>query len=386
MRVGLSAVAVLGAAVASACSGGTPPGSRAHGSTSAVTSTGAGSPGSAAALAGAHIVTTERGPRGGRLVLLDEDGTRLADLTPIEPHTTLDVKPSWSPDGHWIAFASNRGRTGSPAQTSLWLARAGQKRALHRLTHQRSVDIDPRWTPDGRALVYASTEGVSFDLWVLPLRHGPAGVPQPAGPPRQLTHTDDLDEISPTLSPDGRQVIYMAMHRTSQRSSLWRIPLAGGTPTRLTDGPANLTPAMSPDGHTIAFAAPVKGKSDIDLWTVDADGGHRRPILRDDIGDETGPVWTPDGRYLFATSVVRDPRDGTPLLSTVVFIDLREHPPVLRALRDPAAIEQRVGAALSPATLDSTRLHKDPTYAQSVQEAIDTERRLQHQEQEHRRR
>lgn len=380
MRVGLSAAAVLWTAAASACSGGALSGSRAQDSTSAVSSSSA-SPSGPAALANAHIVTTERGPRGGRLVLLDEDGTRLADLTPIEARTTLDVKPSWSPDGHWVAFASNRGRTGSPAQTSLWLARAGKQGPLHRLTEQRSVDLDPRWSPDGRALVYASTRGVSLDLWVLPLKLDRAGVPVPAGPPRQLTHTDDLDEIAPSVSPDGRQVIYMAMDRKSQRSSLWRVPFAGGTATRLTAGPADLTPAISPDGGTIAFAAPVKGKSDIDLWLAEADGTHRRPILRDDIGDETGPVWSADGRYLFATSVVRDPRDGTPLLSTVVFIDLRERPPVLRALRDPAAIEQRVGAALSPATLDSTRLHRDPTYADAVQEAIDTERRLQRQEQ-----
>ena len=67
----------------------------------------------------ARIVTTERGPRGGRLVVLKEDGTRLSDLTRIEPTTVVDSHPAFSKDGAFVAFASTRER--SIPETSLWV-------------------------------------------------------------------------------------------------------------------------------------------------------------------------------------------------------------------------------------------------------------------------
>ncbi|HTE51868.1 MAG TPA: hypothetical protein VK698_13530 [Kofleriaceae bacterium] len=316
----------------------------------------------------ARIVTTERGPRGGRLVLVDEDGARLADLTPIEPKATIDTNPAWSADGRWIAFASSRGRSALD-QTSLWLVGARRGSSMERLTREPSVDRDPRWSPDGRVVVYASSRGVTFDLWTVTLRPSDRGPPRP-GRPHRLTATDHLDELAPSVSPDGRTVVYMGLDRTTQRSRLYTIPLAGGRGRPLTDGPADLTPSFSPDGRTIAFAAPVKGRGDIDLWTVDAAGHHRRLVVGEPLSDETGPVWSSDGRFLFATSVLRSVASGLPILSSLAFVDLSERPIVLRALHDPAQVVPRLGAALAPAALDATRLRRQPPYAAAVRRAI----------------
>jgi Tol biopolymer transport system component len=318
----------------------------------------------------ARIVTTERGPRGGRLVLVDEDGARLADLTPLAHRVaTIDSNPAWSGDGRWIAFASNRARVGLD-QTSLWLVGARRGAALHRLTRERSVDRDPRWSPDGRHLVYSSSAGVTFDLWVLDLAPDRDGLPRPSGRPRRLTRTDELDELTPSVSPDGRTVVYMGLDRKTQRSRLFLVPLAGGASRALTDGPADLTPSFSPDGRAIAFAAPVKGRGDIDLWAVDADGGHRRLLVGEPLADETGPVWSADGRFLFATSVLRSVASGLPILSSLAFVDLGERPTTLRALHDPAQIVARLGAALAPAPLDAARLGRHPPYKAAIRRAV----------------
>jgi Tol biopolymer transport system component len=317
----------------------------------------------------ARIVTTERGPRGGRLVLVDEDGARLADLTPIGSQPTIDSNPAWSADGRWIVFASTRQR-GRLDQTSLWLVGAASGSALARLTRDAAVDRDPHFSPDGRHIVYASSTGSTFDVWVLDLTIDRAGRPVPAARPRRLTATDRLDELSPSISPDGRTVVYMGLDRDTQRSSLYLVPLRGGPSRRLTDGPADMTPSFAPDGRAIAFAAPVKGRDDIDLWAIDVDGNNRRLLVGEPLADETGPVWSADGRFVFATSVLRSVSSGLPILSSLAFVDLRERPATLRALHDPAQVVPRLGAALAPRALDAGRLRRHQRYDAAVRRAI----------------
>src|SRR5690606_24394690 len=77
------------------------------------------------------LVTTERGARGGRLVLVDEAGRRLADLVPTPPTPAVDSNPAWSPDGASVVFASSRQRA-SLAESNLWIvpARGGPARRL----------------------------------------------------------------------------------------------------------------------------------------------------------------------------------------------------------------------------------------------------------------
>lgn len=311
-----------------------------------------------------RIVTTERGPRGGRLVHVDEVGLTQADLTPIEPEDTLDTNPGWSPDGRWVVFASTRGRR-TMEETSLWIVAASGGPAPVRVTRTKAADRDPRFVDGGRGLVYASNAGTNFDLWYQPLDG--ASPPRPAGKPRQLTRTAELDELAPSPHPDGRRVVYMAMERKSQKASLWSVGIGGGDRTRLTDGPFDATPSVSPDGRRIVFAAPVKGRSDIDLHVADIDGSNRRLLVEDRIGDEVGPTWSSDGRHVIATSVVRSIEDNRPLLSLLVVVDLQEKTPLLRGLVDlvdPASVPPRLGAAVAPGPLDAARLAQNQTLKQ----------------------
>ncbi len=322
----------------------------------------------------ATIVTAEgKGQRGGRLVWVGEDGARLGDVTPGEAKATVDMNPSWSQGGDWIVFSSNRGRAGF-AETSLWLVRARPGAEPIRLTHGSAVDKDPRFTPGDEAIVYAAHIGDgTFDLWLLPLSwpDGHAAPPRP-GQPRRLTRTPRLHEMAPAPRPDGSGVVYMAIDPVSKKSRLYSLALPAGKPVPLTHGDFDATPSISPDGRTIAFSAPVKDRGDLDLHAVDADGRHRRVLVDEPTADESGPVWSPDGRYVFATAVVRSARDGRPLLSSLVFVDLGERRHQLRALHDPLVRENplayvpRLGAAVGPAALDATRLHHNWTHRRAA--------------------
>lgn len=327
---------------------------------------------------GAHIVAMERGSHGGRLVLIGDNGDRLGDLTrlPAAGDIVRDNSPAWSPDGRWIVFVSSRERA-SLVETSLWIIAARGDAAPRRLTSGKAVDRDPAWTPDGKAVVFSSNRASSFDLWRLSLTTGADGWPEAAGAPVQLTRGDEHD-FHPSVEPYGAsgrspaesRIVYTRMAPDGSRSSLWL--WSSGTASELTSGPADMTPAWSPDGRTIAFAAPSLQR-DADLHAIDPDGSNRRLILIEPLSDQTGPVWSGDGRYLFATSVYRSVATGEPILSSITYIDMIESPLVMRALHDSSAVESRTSPALDRAELDAAALHRNLAYGEALKRVVERE-------------
>lgn len=65
--------------------------------------------------------------------------------------------------------------------------------------------------------------------------------------------TEGLDDFSPTISPDGKWVIYSSLGAT--RPTIWKISIDGGTPVQITQHVSN-NPMVSPDGKFIAYLYP----------------------------------------------------------------------------------------------------------------------------------
>lgn len=332
----------------------------------------------------APLVATERGPRGSRLVFIDETGARLAELTPVAPVVVRDVGAAWSPDGRFIAFESSRGRD-DVGESSLWIVPARSGQTPRRITFADGTDRDACWTPDGRALIYASITrgGDNFDLWRLPIRFdGERPVP---GTPVRLTSTPE-NELYPSVAPDGRHIVYQRA-TDADGSMIWRIPIEGGAAERLSAGPADLTPSYSPDGAMVAFARgryielPAgtpgeRNKVDIDLYAMPAGGGAPTLVIAEPYADQLGPRWDREGRLLFATSVYRSAETDDAVLSSVTFVDLWEKPLVLRALHDPAVVETRSGVAITPlASPNAGALDRLRPYVEALLEVLQDELR-----------
>ncbi|MCE9571576.1 MAG: hypothetical protein K8W52_00320 [Deltaproteobacteria bacterium] len=315
-----------------------------------------------------RIVATERGGAGGRLVVIDEAGDRRAVLVPAAVTTARDNSAAFSPDGAWIAFASSRTR--DLARTSIWVAPAVIGGEPLRITDDAADDLAPVWTPDGGALVFASDRGGSFDLWQIALTRD--GDRLRAGALTQLTHAPGA-ELAPTVARDGR-IAFAAIDRDESGGLRSRIAvLDQGEPRMITLGPGDGTPAWSPDGKAIAFSAPMAregGGVDSDLLAVAPDGSDRRVLVEGPDTDESGPVWSADGRWLFATSLYRQVATGKPLLSSVVYADLREQPPTLRMLKDRIGAVSRLAPALGPGALDPQALHAAPEYRQTLRQIL----------------
>ncbi len=121
---------------------------------------------------------------------------------------------------------------------------------------------------------------------------------------------DDLTDLAvpsqPALSPDGSRVAYVLrtldVEGDRNVDELWQVAATGGTPRRLTSGPADVAPAWSPDGSRLAFLR--EGQ----VHVLASDGGEPEKVTDLPLG-AGAPVWSPDGqRIAFASAV--DPTDG----------------------------------------------------------------------------
>jgi Tol biopolymer transport system component len=306
------------------------------------------------------IAVAERGTNGVHLVAIDESGDRQLELVRAAPELARDTNPAISPDGRWVVFASSRGRGSAMDETSLWIAPLAPEAVPFALTHGAGIDTNPTWTRDSRAIVYASTgSGGQYDLYELGIDHQGRAI----GAPRRLTDTP-AHEVTPTVAADGA-IIYAALTTTADGKveSHLEERAPDGTITRLTDGPLDAAPALSPDGTQVAFARPtVHGTlSDADLYLVSRTGGHEHALVDLPLTDESGPAWSADGRFIFATSLLRGAQ-GNVVFASVIVIDTRAAHPTARILADRTGAVPRFTPAIAPTALDAKSLDADPEY------------------------
>lgn len=256
-----------------------------------------------------------------------------------------------SPDGRQVAFVlrstdmeANKGRT------DVW-AVGLDGGGLRQLTSHAANDGDPVWAPDGKSLFFLSTRSGSSQVYRLPLEGG--------GEPQAVTALP-LDVNAFALSRDGRQLavalevypdcatlactvdrqkeaaarkatgqLYDALFtrhwdawKDGRRSHVFVVPVEGGAPPRdLMPGMDADSPgkpfgdatemAFTPDGRGVVFVAREEGRGEawstnLDLFLAPVDGSARpRRLTADRKGTDTGPVFSPDGRWLAYRSMER---------------------------------------------------------------------------------
>lgn len=322
----------------------------------------------------APLVVAESGPAGGRLVAIDESGDRLFDVVRSPGANVRDSNPAISPDGQWLVFASSRGR--APTETALWLAPLGAQVEPSQITHPQgaAVDTHPAWSRDGSGIVFASTRAGTFDLWRAPFEVV-AGTPR-VGELVRLTTAED-QEVTPSVGADG-QIAYAAVRvegggagREPQARARIEVRRPDGTITALTEGPGDGSPSYSPDGRELAFTRPqVRERGvDADLWIMPSTGGPARPLLELAGTDEHGPVWSRDGRFVFATSLWRG-ADGRPKISLVIFFEVGTRQPVARVLIDRVGAVNRITPAVASRPLQADALRDAPRYIDTLREVM----------------
>ncbi len=157
--------------------------------------------------------------------------------------------------------------------------------------------------------------------------------------------TDEGTWISLDVAPDGQSIIF------ELSGDLYRLPIAGGAATRLTDGlPFDAQPRVSPDGKRIAFVSDRNGSDNV--WIAGIDGKDSRKLSNESQNAVISPAWSPDSQYVIAS--VRVPGSGTQLRmfhvdgGSGITLGAAEAPAGGRGGGGGGAAPSRLGASMSP--------------------------------------
>jgi TolB protein len=101
------------------------------------------------------------------------------------------------------------------------------------------------------------------------------------------------------ISPDGQWLAISDSSQTDSQSSIYIVPIAGGTPRRVTQNSPSYWHGLSPDGKTLAYCAQRNGE--FDIYTIPAAGGEETRLTRAK-GLDDGPDYSPDGQYIYFNS------------------------------------------------------------------------------------
>ena len=268
---------------------------------------------------------------------------------------------SYSPDGRSLVFQRHpsswtRQHYRSSAAADIWIANLAAKTYTQLLPNERYNRFWPMWGADN--MIYFVADPLPNDSKVVP---GSAEVRKSAnniykiaatgGQPVQVTHHPDGNLFWPSMSSDGRTIVYESMFGiwkldvASGKTSEIRIQIATddkdnesdlevirnevdsfdlspsgrravisakgqiltiaterGDVTRIAPDPMasrNQFPKWSPDGKYIAYLSDVSGRDEV--WISDPDGKAPKKITNLD-NEKGAMVWTPDSTALLYTA------------------------------------------------------------------------------------
>jgi len=146
----------------------------------------------------------------------------------------------------------------------------------------------PNWLRDGTALLFNSGGRIHRIA-------ASGGTPEPIDTGFATRCNNDHG-----VSPDGTTLAISDQSQEGRRSLIYTLPIAGGTPKRVTKSAPSYLHGWSPDGGTLAFCGERNGE--FDVYTIPAAGGEERRLTTAP-GLDDGPEYSPDGKFIYFNSV-----------------------------------------------------------------------------------
>ena len=247
----------------------------------------------------------------GDLYVMPIQGTGDGLAVRITSGAAFDMQPRFSPDGRWIAFASDR-----DGLTNLWVVRP-DGRGAHQVSRQKQWYVNsPAWAPDGQYLFarrhfVKERSGGAGEIWMFHVS-GADGV--------QVTEKNgwQKDAGEPAISPDGRYLYYSKDVTPGQTFEYNKNPYdviyaiirrdltTGDERTIVSEPGGSITPRLSPDGRWLSLLRRIGLKTVLLVRNLET--GEERPVFDrlDRDMQEAWAIhgvyaqydWTPDGRSI----------------------------------------------------------------------------------------
>ncbi len=251
-----------------------------------------------------------------------------------------DYQPDVSSDGKWVIYSKY-----DHDAIELWLLDLATGKSKP-LTKNSAVNLEPRWSPafesgDTRVVFVSTQFNQHFHIFVAQFdaakqelkevqrltEERRSTLPHPYGSPYD-------HEISPTWSPDGKEIIFVSNHnRSDGAGGFWRMkstPVLLEAPPPVPRGPFGMMarrlppivkeesrqiydekttwrarPEWSPDGKRVLYAAyewPLEGGGH-QLSVMTSEGKDAALLSHSSEGyDDINPRWSPDGKSIVFVS------------------------------------------------------------------------------------
>jgi Tol biopolymer transport system component/predicted Ser/Thr protein kinase len=201
------------------------------------------------------------------------------------------VQPSWSPSGRRLAYWGRKDASGAG---DVWTipVDGGAPAAV---TTEPSIEWNPVWSPDGRYLYFSSNRGGAMNLWRIGIDEDSG---RALGRPQAVTTGGGADSQHASVSSDGRRIAFVSLVETMNLQRVAFDPATGrvaGSAEWITRGSRPVAqPEPSPDSTRIAFNS--SGKQE-DIFVGSAEGTNLRQ-LTDDAFKDRAARWSPDGEHI----------------------------------------------------------------------------------------
>jgi Tol biopolymer transport system component/DNA-binding SARP family transcriptional activator len=223
------------------------------------------------------------------IVLFPVAGGNPVDLTGNEYQ---NKSPAWSTDGKFLWMLSSRDGISGEA----YAVRIGADGRAAGSFHRVGLRAESIGLSAGR--IAYSVPVRKANIWSIRI---PRDTAIRLAAANQLTSGNQVIELV-TASRDGRWLVYDS--NLHGNSDIYRIPIEGGAPERLTDDPRpEYAAELSPDGQEITWQRWMSGDRHLFVKRLDSDSAHEvLPVP----GDQGVPRWSPDGSALVAWSHTRE--------------------------------------------------------------------------------
>jgi Tol biopolymer transport system component/DNA-binding winged helix-turn-helix (wHTH) protein len=163
------------------------------------------------------------------------------------------------------------------------------QRSLTRLTFDDGLQMGATWSPDGRYIAYSSDRGGKSDIWLQQIS---------GGDPIQVTKGPGQN-WQPDWSPDGR---YIAYRSEESDGGIYITPALGGVGQQRKIAPFGYYPLWSPDNSEMLLQTHFDRFSSNRFYIAQLDGSPPREVLAEFLTQKKlsamSAAWHPDGKRI----------------------------------------------------------------------------------------